>query len=287
MLTSLLQSVLTLQLVASVATVNRPIILYHGLGGSCCSEGMDRLTDHLTQMLNRNVTIFKIMIGDSPQEDRRRSYFDDTNQQVRSVCEKLLKRQPEDGYDAIGFSQGGLLMRAVVTRCEGLRVRRLITLGSPHVGVSAAPGCDAAVEEGNRWCRVVKKIIDTSAYSPLVRNRVIPAQYYRDPDDLKRYLRYNRFLSDINQESKVNEDYKRRLKQLERFVLYKFSDDTVLEPQDTAWFGHGNPLMDQIRNRTGFQDMLMDDGRVYLKTARGKHMEIAWSTLKSIAHDLQ
>jgi palmitoyl-protein thioesterase len=54
---------------------------------------------------------------------------------VDLVCEQLAK-VPElsNGFNAIGFSQGGLFMRAYVERCNQPKVRHLITFGSPHGG---------------------------------------------------------------------------------------------------------------------------------------------------------
>ncbi|KAG7271384.1 hypothetical protein CRUP_019929 [Coryphaenoides rupestris] len=54
-------------------------------------------------------------------------------------------------------------------------------------------------------------------------------------DDL--YKTHSRFLADINQERAVNETYKKNLQLLEKFVLVKFLQDTVVDPVATEWFG--------------------------------------------------
>lgn len=75
---------------------------------------------------------------------RQASFFGNANAQVDLACDQLRgldeimspELNPSGKFDAIGFSQGGQLLRAVVERCGGpggLNVRHLITLGSQHV----------------------------------------------------------------------------------------------------------------------------------------------------------
>jgi palmitoyl-protein thioesterase len=118
-----------------------PIVLYHGLGDNCCDEGMLRMISKLQEELP-GVFVHSVRIGNSPEEDRKKTILDSANRQVEEVCEQL-KGIPElsKGFNAVGMSQGGLLMRAYVERCNDPPVKRLITLGSPHQGVMAMPGC--------------------------------------------------------------------------------------------------------------------------------------------------
>lgn len=51
------------------------------------------------------------------------------------------------GYNAVGFSQGGQFLRALVERCQhkaGPKAATLVTLGAQHMGVQNAPGCRCA-----------------------------------------------------------------------------------------------------------------------------------------------
>jgi hypothetical protein len=49
------------------------------------------------------------------------------------VCE-MIANDPalQNGFNAIGFSQGGQFLRAVAQRCPSPRMRNLITVGSQH-----------------------------------------------------------------------------------------------------------------------------------------------------------
>jgi palmitoyl-protein thioesterase len=40
--------------------------------------------------------------------------------------------QLQNGYNAVGFSQGGQFLRAVAQRCPSPRMRSLITIGAQH-----------------------------------------------------------------------------------------------------------------------------------------------------------
>lgn len=72
------------------------------------------------------------------------------------------------GFHAVGFSQGGQFMRALVERCDGLNVHTLVTMGAQHQGVINTPGC--------RWAGNQLIWQSTGNYQPLHRpNLTYPA----------------------------------------------------------------------------------------------------------------
>lgn len=275
----------------TVLTKALPVIIYHGLGDNCCNEDIVRFIDKLG--LSNQTTIVSLMIGKDPQDDLFKSYFDDCNRQVSHVC-RLLRGRAElrDGFHAIGLSQGGLFLRAVQQRCgHEIKMRRLITLASPHIGVSSFPGCP---EEGaSTWCRVAEKMIESAVYSKFVQRRIVPAQYYREPKEYRKYLRSNRFLADLNQEGPrfVEEKakrYKENLGKLEKFVLFRFANDTVLTPPSSAWFGYsdhelGVDLRQKMVQDTLGLDELIAKSKIEFLLVPGDHLQMSNETIREIA----
>lgn len=117
------------------------------INSSCFS--MLRLISKIKSKLP-DVFIHSIKIGETPEEDRKRSLLDNMNRQIKEVCDQLAGiPELSQGFNAIGISQGGQFMRAYVERCNSPRVKKLITLGSQHQGVMSLPGCKENNSEGS------------------------------------------------------------------------------------------------------------------------------------------
>lgn len=69
----------------------------------------------------------------------------------------------------------------------------------------------------------------------------------QDPYNIPGYLAYNPFLPDVNNEHATkNTTYRKNLASLERLVLFKFSQDDIVVPRESSWFGFfdGQQLVD-------------------------------------------
>ena len=76
-----------------------------------------------------------LQIGASANDDTLNGFFKPVNDQVDEVCQKISSDPNlKDGYNAIGFSQGGQFLRAVAQRCPH-NMRTLISVGGQHQGV--------------------------------------------------------------------------------------------------------------------------------------------------------
>jgi palmitoyl-protein thioesterase len=60
----------------------------------------------------------------------------------------------------MGLSQGGLIARYVVERCD-LKggVRNIVTFGAPHMGVAASPHCFSGM-----FCDMVNYVLKSMVY---------------------------------------------------------------------------------------------------------------------------
>ncbi|KAA1068006.1 hypothetical protein PGT21_024705 [Puccinia graminis f. sp. tritici] len=191
-------------------------------------------------------TVYKIRLADSDPQDRRATWFGSANEQVDSVCDQLAELDELSlGFDAIGLSQGGQLMRAYVERCNRPHVRNLITLGSQHMGVSGTAPCSGLFDLG---CHVLHKLIESgTVYGPMPNKK-----YFRDQSNLAPYMKHNAFLRDINNErwndsqpvdsgshpigepedgveyEPRKEQYKLNFQSLENFVMFRFTHPSHL-----------------------------------------------------------
>jgi len=261
------------------------------MGDSCCSLGSIGSVKKLIED-NLGVFVHSISTGSTEYYDIWSSFFGNVNDQVAEVCAELKElKELKHGFNAVGFSQGGQFLRAVVERCghELPPIHTLITLGAQHQGVMNAPGCktDLAGAAG-KACSVMQVMLGRGAYAPWVRTNVVQAQYFKDPEDLELYLTNNIFLPDINNEhADKNQQYADNLAALEKLVLFRFENDTTVVPRDSAWFSfyNGTDLLDLKDQPIYTEDwiglkQLDKEGKLVFESAPGEHMQISlkWFT---------
>merc|ERR1719430_786448 len=156
--------------------------------------------------------------------------------QIDLVCDQILS-DPElsKGYNAVGISQGGLLLRGLVQRCP-VPVRNLITFGSPHQGVYGIPDCSQATGS-EELCNLVRELLSAGAYEPWIQDLVAPAQYWQDPMNHTNYVDGSHYLALVNNEVDPKEPlYKVRMMQLDNFVMVKWDEDTTIIPKESSHF---------------------------------------------------
>lgn len=174
-----------------------------------------------------------------------------------------------------GISQGGLIARAIVQKCSvGKYVKRLITMGGPHQGVSAIPHIDPT--SGMNF-------IVQLCYFKFFQNLVGPCQYIRSLRYIE-YLKTNNVIVDLNNEVNVNPEYAERLKQLEVFMAIGFDEDTMIQPKNTSTFGffenqNNDTYLEMERqeiytdNRIGLKE-LNEGGALFRCVVSGDHLEM-------------
>ena len=119
-----------------------------------------------------------------------------------------------DGYNAIGFSQGGQFLRAIAQRCPEPMMNNLVTLGGQHQGVFGLPYCPSL---SSKTCEYFRELLNYAAYEKWVQNYLVQATYWHDPLNEGSYKKYSTFLADINNELERNEDYVTNLQKLNKY----------------------------------------------------------------------
>ena len=93
-----------------------PVVLWHGMGDSCCNPlSMGSVKKMLEKELGEYV--LSLMIGDSVASDTTNGFFMDVNEQIDFVC-NIIQKDPklQNGYHAMGFSQGGQFLRGLAQK---------------------------------------------------------------------------------------------------------------------------------------------------------------------------
>ncbi|XP_018495259.1 palmitoyl-protein thioesterase 1 [Galendromus occidentalis] len=231
----LLKGLLGLAPVFAAAFAGTPVVLWHGLGDTCCNPlSIGGFTSYLERELN-GTKVLSLKIGSNFVDEMKNSYLMNSNDQVAEAC-KIIREDPDlkNGYHAVGFSQGGQFLRAVAQRCRNPPMKVLVSLGGQHQGVFGLPRCPGS---SSTLCEYTRKILDYGAYWSWVQNELVPAQYWHDPNDEQTYANKSIFLADINNERVVNQTYRENLSKLEKLVLVKFGADSIVQPRESSWFG--------------------------------------------------
>ncbi|OLN95773.1 Palmitoyl-protein thioesterase 1 [Colletotrichum chlorophyti] len=218
-----------------------PLVIWHGLGDSYAGDGIKEVGE-LASEINPGTFVYNIKIGTDPNSDRSATFFGNVTTQLEQVCEELASHpilSTAPAIDAIGFSQGGQFLRGYVERCNKPPVRSLVTYGSQHNGIVEFRACG----DTDFLCKGAMALLRFNTWSAFVQNRLVPAQYYRNPapDQYEKYIESSNFLADINNERELkNVEYKKNLASLTNFVMIMFEDDTTVIPKETSWFEEVN-----------------------------------------------
>lgn len=86
-----------------------PILLWHSAGESCCGDEINTLTNILRSQLGQAVYIKSVTMSDFEFLDKISSVTTNPFSQVDKVCREIVSDPKfQNGYNAIGMSQGGL-----------------------------------------------------------------------------------------------------------------------------------------------------------------------------------
>jgi palmitoyl-protein thioesterase len=128
-----------------------------------------------------------------------------------------------------------------------------------------------------------------------VQSRLVPAQYFRDPENLPQYLESSNFLADVNNERAIkNKTYADNIARLNKFVMYMFADDKTVVPKQSAWFAEYNktsqvvtPLMERDIYKEDWIGLkkLAEKGGLVFDLLKGEHMRFSDKDLKRVMQE--
>merc|ERR1711953_173273 len=259
-----------------------PIVLWHGMGDSCCNPlSMGSVVSYLEQAIP-GAYVTSLMVGDNVVQDTENGFFLNINKQIDMVCDMVNKdKKLQNGYHAVGFSQGGLFIRGLAQRCPTPKIHNLVSIGGPQQGVYGLPKC---LGENHTFCDYARRLLNYGAYIGWIQGLLVQAQYWHDPLAQQEYLDNSLFLADINNEGPdKNVTYKENLASLDNLVLVQFTEDSIVDPKQSesfGWFSQDNTKMIPMQNTTLYTEdwiglkTLDQQGKLHLMSVKGDHLQL-------------
>jgi palmitoyl-protein thioesterase len=166
------------------------------------------------------------------------------------------------------------------------KVRNVVTLGGPHMGVDAVPHCFEGVA-----CKIVNTVAKKFVYSEWAQNWIAPAGYFRDVNDMATYEKKSVFLPALNNEHTTSEYAQLRKSSFSGInagLFGMFTQDTMIYPKETAHFQgldkHGNVMdledMDFYKDDFIGLKALKDGGKVEFSKIEGDHLQFTTEYIK-------
>jgi len=243
--------------------------MMHGIGAA--ANSMNPVITW-TQKAMPGVYIKNIEIGDGYLD----SFFLNMDEQLASFCAQVLNdSQLQQGFNLIGYSQGGLTSRGFIQRCNSKHlVHNFITWSAPHGGVFGVPDINSTF---------ISDLVAAHPYWEWVQEHVSFSNYWRDPYQLAEYEKLAALLPDLNNDNSINETYKDGILSLANFVMLYSTVDTIVKPKQSGWFStyaNGSqeivvPLQQQplwIEDRLGLQQ-LNNTGRLHFFSVACPHQD--------------
>lgn len=215
-----------------------PVVLLHGVASEAAN--MNNLGHWISEEFNTKV--FNLEIGNG----KKTSIYTPLSIQLNELCQTIYAiDELKEGFNFIGMSQGGLLARGYVERCNEFPVRNLITLVSPHGGT-------------------VLRDLNINMYTMFNQEHLSVSNYWRDPRLLTEYLTMCTYLPILNNEilkdatnssdeddddREHNDDFveeimhnnqKEQMKSLDHFVMVWSPYDDIVNPAESAKFSFFN-----------------------------------------------
>ncbi|KAM8719310.1 hypothetical protein ACLKA7_011943 [Drosophila subpalustris] len=260
-----------------------PVVLWHGMGDTCCFPFSLGSIKKLIEAHTNGTYVRSLEIGANIVLDYESGFFIHPNKQVDYVCKQLAQDEKlTDGYNAIGFSQGGQFLRALAQRCPMPPMRTLISLGGQHQGIFGLPKCPTLKAKS---CEYLSELLNYAAYEDWVQEGLVQSTYWHDPLHENTYRLKSSFLADINNELYINERYAENLNKLKKLVLVKFLNDTIVQPKESQWFEFYEPGQDQhilplnqskVYKNLGL-DLMNERKKLQFLSVEGDHLAISTS----------
>ncbi|KAA0163410.1 hypothetical protein FNF31_00587 [Cafeteria roenbergensis] len=200
-----------------------PVVLMHGLGDAGSNPGMEQLARTVSDAYPGKVSL-AVNVSNGFL-----SYITPMQAQVDEFA-ATVRADPRlaGGFDAVGLSQGGIIVRAYVEQYNDPPVRNLIGVSGVMNGVFNCP----------LMMQIIPFVCEIYETDPYALDFILGfSEYFVLSQNKSLYLSGNPFLPALNGQTTVNETYKRNFESLNSVTLGMALNDTVVYPKESEQFG--------------------------------------------------
>jgi len=223
-----------------------PVVFAHGMGDSCFNSGMKHIGEHTSDLL-QGAYVVCIPTGDTQAEDTTNGYFLNMDKSVDVFAAKIASDPKlQNGFHAIGFSQGNNVLRGYIARYNTPTVHTFVAINGVNAGEGTVPGCFPkpykSVDgiERSSFCDLLLEQASRRAYSDFAQEHSFQSNYWRDPRLSKRedYYQYSQ-LARWNNEgpNNHNQTLNENFAKTSKFVWVMATQDSMVWPKEGEHWG--------------------------------------------------
>jgi len=260
-----------------------PVVQMHGMGDAANNPGMVQIRRAISKRLE-GTYVTNIALGSNRAQDAGNTFFLNMDGEVEQFADRV-RADPRllNGFNAIGYSQGNLIIRGYIERYNKPPVHTFVSMHGPLAGVAGFPNCRMSTF----ICRNIDRSLGTLAYTASIQDHLAQANYFRDPLRISEYVAGAQFLPDLNNEvpGRTNPKYVQNFQKIFKLVLIRALEDTEIVPSESEWFGYyadgSNTEIQVMENTTWYNrdsfglKTLHELGRIDRLTTPGNHLEFS------------
>jgi palmitoyl-protein thioesterase len=220
-----------------------PVVFAHGMGDSCFNSGMIGIGNHASDLL-KGAYVVCIPTGDTHTEDTTNGYFLSMDKSVDVFASKIATDPKlQNGFHAIGFSQGNNVIRGYIARYNTPTVHTFVSVNGVNGGEGTVPGCFPKNNDHDKlgsFCDLLLEQASRRAYTEFAQEHSFQSNYWRDPrlseqDDYHEYSQLARWNNEgpNNNNQTLNENFAKTSK----FVWVMATEDSMVWPKEGEHWG--------------------------------------------------
>jgi len=257
-----------------------PVVQMHGMGDFAANPmGMVPLKNAISKRLN-GTYVTNVALASNVVEDMLSSFLQIMDKEIDNFAKAVqADANLAGGFNAIGYSQGGLIIRGYIEKYNNPPVNTFISVHGILMGVAGFPHCNYS----SSICKMFDNFLGAAAYNAISQNILAQADYLRDPLRIEQFLEHSIWMPYINNEKDANSTYTSNLASLKQMVCVKALEDTMVWPNESEWWGFykdgsTTDLLEMentpwyLNNTFGLKT-LGDAGKITKLTTPGDHLQ--------------